>query len=114
MVLVANAVFSYYTILMKNVANVYDSLTLNALVFGLGAILLIPFVHLRWRGAVASFAPARVARAGVYGGFWVGSGLLYIRLRSTRLSLDDQLALHVWVKRTKIIEASCLPGDKLP
>lgn len=43
MLLVASAVFSYYTILMKNMANVYDSLTLNALVFGLGAILLIPF-----------------------------------------------------------------------
>lgn len=41
--LAAGAVFAYYTILMKEVANVYDTLTLNALVFGLGAILLVPF-----------------------------------------------------------------------
>ncbi|MGH9395517.1 MAG: DMT family transporter, partial [Terriglobia bacterium] len=34
---------AYYTILMKKVADCFDPLTLNALVFGLGAILLIPF-----------------------------------------------------------------------
>ncbi len=39
----AAAFFAYYTILMKEVADLYDTLTLNALVFGLGAILLIPF-----------------------------------------------------------------------
>ncbi len=39
----AGAFFAYYTILMKEVADLYDTLTLNALVFGVGAILLIPF-----------------------------------------------------------------------
>jgi drug/metabolite transporter (DMT)-like permease len=36
-------VFAYYTILMKGVADQYDALTLNALVFGLGALMMIPF-----------------------------------------------------------------------
>ncbi|MGH9396558.1 MAG: DMT family transporter, partial [Terriglobia bacterium] len=39
----AGGFFAYYTILMKKVADCFDPLTLNALVFGLGAILLIPF-----------------------------------------------------------------------
>jgi|SRR5690242_1312822 len=43
MLLVASAVFAYYTILMKDAANGYSIVTLNALVFGLGAILLLPF-----------------------------------------------------------------------
>jgi drug/metabolite transporter (DMT)-like permease len=45
--------FAYYTILMKKIVDRYDPLTLNALVFGLGAILLIPFcaasvAEVRW------------------------------------------------------------------
>ena len=43
MLLVASAVFAYYTILMKDAAAIYGNITLNALVFGLGAILLLPF-----------------------------------------------------------------------
>lgn len=39
----ADAVFAYYTILTKEVADCYDPLTLNTLVFSLGAILLVPF-----------------------------------------------------------------------
>lgn len=35
--------FAYYTILMKKIVDCFDPLTLNALVFGLGAILLAPF-----------------------------------------------------------------------
>lgn len=35
--------FAYYTILMKEVADRYATLTLNALVFALGAIFLLPF-----------------------------------------------------------------------
>jgi drug/metabolite transporter (DMT)-like permease len=41
--IIAGLVFAFYTILMKEVALLYDTLTLNAIVFGLGAILLIPF-----------------------------------------------------------------------
>jgi drug/metabolite transporter (DMT)-like permease len=41
--LAASAVFAYYTILMKEVADRYDALTLNMLVFGAGALLMIPF-----------------------------------------------------------------------
>lgn len=43
LMIAAGAVFAAYTILMKQVAHVYDTLTLNAIVFGLGALLLIPF-----------------------------------------------------------------------
>ncbi len=39
----ASGVFAYYTILMKDAAATYSNITLNALVFGLGAILLLPF-----------------------------------------------------------------------
>ncbi|MGE5327463.1 MAG: DMT family transporter [Deltaproteobacteria bacterium] len=35
--------FAYYTILLKEVADRYSSLTLNALIFALGAIFLLPF-----------------------------------------------------------------------
>jgi len=41
--LAASAVFAYYTILVKEVAEQYDALTLNTLAFGLGAVLMIPF-----------------------------------------------------------------------
>lgn len=43
LMIAAGAVFAVYTILLKQVAHVYDTLTLNAIVFGLGALLLIPF-----------------------------------------------------------------------
>jgi len=36
-------VFAYYTILVKEVADRYDPLTLNAVTFGLGTALMIPF-----------------------------------------------------------------------
>lgn len=53
-VIAAVAFFAYYTILLKKVAHRYDPLTLNALVFSLGAIFLAPFcvdslVQTRWR-----------------------------------------------------------------
>lgn len=58
--IVAGGVFAYYTILTKEVANEYDPLTLNALVFALGAIFLIPFCaysvnRVRW-GAISVHA----------------------------------------------------------
>lgn len=42
-VIAAGGFFAYYTILMKTVADFFDPLLLNALVFGLGTIFLIPF-----------------------------------------------------------------------
>lgn len=36
-------VFAYYTILMKEVVNQYDVVTLNTVVFGLGALMMVPF-----------------------------------------------------------------------
>jgi drug/metabolite transporter (DMT)-like permease len=53
MLVAASAVFAYYTILMKDAANGYSIVALNALVFGLGAILLLPFcarsvAEIRW------------------------------------------------------------------
>lgn len=46
-------VFAYYTILMKGVADQYDVLTLNTLVFGLGALMMVPLGakavwHVNW------------------------------------------------------------------
>ena len=36
-------VFAYYTILMKGIADQYDVVTLNTVIFGLGALMMIPF-----------------------------------------------------------------------
>ena len=49
----ADGFFAYYTILTKKVSDCYDALTLNTLVFSLGAILLVPFcatsvAEVRW------------------------------------------------------------------
>ena len=41
-VLASSAVFACYTILVKGVSDRYDALTLNTLVFGVGALLLVP------------------------------------------------------------------------
>ncbi len=42
-ILLSSAVFAFYTILVKKVADVYDALTLNALTYGLGALFMLPF-----------------------------------------------------------------------
>lgn len=49
----ASAVFAVYTILVKEVADQYDALTLNTLTYALGALLVIPFgpkavFNVRW------------------------------------------------------------------
>lgn len=41
--LAASVVFAYYTILVKEAAERYDALTLNAMVFTLGSVLMLPF-----------------------------------------------------------------------
>jgi drug/metabolite transporter (DMT)-like permease len=41
--LVSTLVFAIYTVLVKEVANQFDSLTLNTLIFVLGAIMMLPF-----------------------------------------------------------------------
>jgi len=44
MILIAeDLVFAYYTILMKEVAEQYDAITLNTLIYGLGALMMVPF-----------------------------------------------------------------------
>jgi drug/metabolite transporter (DMT)-like permease len=53
-VLSSSAVFAVYTVLLKKEVNRYDALTLNALTYALGAILLVPvcgkaFLEMRWR-----------------------------------------------------------------
>lgn len=53
-VLASSAVFAVYTVLLKKVADRWDALTLNALTFGLGTLLLVPvcakpFLEMRWR-----------------------------------------------------------------
>jgi drug/metabolite transporter (DMT)-like permease len=42
-VLAGSAVFAYYTILVKGVAQRYDALTLNTFTYGIGALLFTPF-----------------------------------------------------------------------
>jgi drug/metabolite transporter (DMT)-like permease len=42
-ILAGTVAFSSYTILEKRIADKYDDLTLNAFVFGLGALLMLPF-----------------------------------------------------------------------
>ena len=57
-VLGGTAVFAYYTILMKETGEQFDVLTVNALTFGLGALLMLPvsttsLLAARWRGLPA-------------------------------------------------------------
>jgi drug/metabolite transporter (DMT)-like permease len=52
-VLAGSASFAYYTIQVKEIANQYDTLTLNTLTFALGCLLMIPFavrsvIQIRW------------------------------------------------------------------
>jgi drug/metabolite transporter (DMT)-like permease len=54
-VLAGTVSFAYYTIQLKEVANRYDTLTLNTLTFVIGALLMVPFAfrsvrHLDWSG----------------------------------------------------------------
>jgi drug/metabolite transporter (DMT)-like permease len=58
-VLAGSASFAYYTIQVKEIANRYDALTLNAVTFAVGALLMIPFaarsVHnIRWASVTPS------------------------------------------------------------
>jgi drug/metabolite transporter (DMT)-like permease len=69
MMIAAGGVFAWYTILMKEVAHLYDTLTLNALVFGLGAILLVPF---------CASATGRVQWHHVSGRAWLGLGFMVL------------------------------------
>lgn len=53
MLILADAVFAYYTILTKQAAEEYDPLTLNGLVFAIGAAFLapicaLPVAHVAW------------------------------------------------------------------
>jgi drug/metabolite transporter (DMT)-like permease len=53
--LAGTALFAYYTVLLKKIADRYDAFTLNALIFGLGAVFLLPFslaavLKVPWRG----------------------------------------------------------------
>jgi drug/metabolite transporter (DMT)-like permease len=50
---VGTGVFAYYTILLKQIAARHDALTLNAIIFALGALFMLPFsawaaVSVRW------------------------------------------------------------------
>lgn len=50
---VGSAVFAYYTILVKEVADRYDALTLNVIIFALGSLFMLPVggwavAHVHW------------------------------------------------------------------
>lgn len=58
-VLAGSAVFAYYTIEVRKIADRYDALTLNAMTFALGALLMLPFgaraaLAVRWPALPAS------------------------------------------------------------
>ncbi|MGH9449449.1 MAG: DMT family transporter [Terriglobia bacterium] len=69
LMIAAGAVFAVYTILMKEVAHLYDTLTLNAMVFGIGAVLLIPF---------CARATARAAWGRVSAEAWLGLAFMVL------------------------------------
>lgn len=51
--LAGSAVFAYYTVMMKELAGRYGALTLNMLIFVMGAMMMMPFagpaiLHVRW------------------------------------------------------------------
>jgi drug/metabolite transporter (DMT)-like permease len=69
MLIAAAGVFASYTILMKEVAPLYDTLTINALVFGLGAVLLVPF---------CASATSRVSWHQISGRAWFGLGFMVL------------------------------------
>ncbi|MHB8655425.1 MAG: DMT family transporter [Terriglobia bacterium] len=51
--LAGSAVFALYTVLVKEIADRYDALTLNMLIFVMGALMMMPFagraiLHVRW------------------------------------------------------------------
>jgi len=57
-VLAGSASFAYYTIQVKEIANRYDTLTLNSVTFVLGCLLMIPFaarsvMQIRWTKVTA-------------------------------------------------------------
>jgi len=76
-VLSSSTVFALYTVLLKKDAHRYDALTLNALTYALGAILLVPvcgkpFLDMRWRA---------VTGMGWFGAFYMvvlGSVIAYL------------------------------------
>lgn len=58
--LAGSAVFAYFTVLVKEIADRYDALTLNTLVFAMGALMMVPFslrsiLEVRW-GATPAVA----------------------------------------------------------
>ncbi len=68
-VLAGTVVFAYYTVLEKAIAKRYDDLTLNAFVFGLGAVLMTP---LAGKAALAVDWHALSLRA------WCGLGFMIV------------------------------------
>lgn len=58
LLLAGSGVFAYYTILLKKVAGRYDALSLNTIIFTLGAALMFPYslrqvLSVHWRGLSA-------------------------------------------------------------
>lgn len=69
--LIGSAVFAYYTILVKEIADKYDALTLNALAYMIGVSAMIPFgahsiLYVRW-AAIPPRAWVGLAYAIIFG-----------------------------------------------
>jgi drug/metabolite transporter (DMT)-like permease len=122
MILAGSVVFAYYTILVKEVSARYDALTLNTLVFGMGALWLTPFgvrelLHTRWT-AVPVQAWWSVAYMIVF-----GSALPYLifafvltELAASRVAAFNYLqpviasALGIWLLSERLTLAVVLGG----
>ena len=84
-VLAGSASFAYYTIQVKEIANLYDALTLNTLTFAIGSLLMIPFaarsvLNIRW----ANVPLAAWGGLGIHGRPGYCSGLPLLRVCSYR------------------------------
>jgi len=122
MLVVGSAMFAYYTILTKKVADQYDTLTLNLIVFALGALLMTPFTAHEILGTRWDALPARVWCSAGYM-IVLGSAAAYLifafvltELAPSRVAAFNYLqpviaiALGVWMLGEKITARVALGG----
>ncbi len=123
-VLAASAVFAGYTIQLKKVADQFDALTLNALTYGMGALLLIPFaawavLETRW-SAITVHAIWALAYVVVFGSVvpYTIYAFAMTELAASRVAAFSYLqpviatALGIWLLAEKLT-ASLVTGGVL-
>lgn len=119
-----SGVFAYYTVLVKEVADRYDTVTLNTIIFALGAVFMLPFsaralTRAHWTGWPAE------AWWGLAFMIFCGTGLAYFiyalaltELTATRVAAFNYLqpviaaVLGVWLL-AETIAAAVVAGGAL-